>query len=257
MPGTAAICSTGASRIRLVEPNTRRRACLRLGPTPGRSSKTDRTGSLGPQVAVIGDREAMGLVAQALDQVQRGRRRRQQDRVGATGQEQLLAFLGQAGQRDIVEAELGEDLGRGADLALAAVDDHQVGQPPAELLGTALLGRRCPPEAPPEDLLVAGEVVGAVDRLDPEAAIVTGPRLAVLEDDHAGDRLGALEVADVVALDPEWRVGQPERLAQLGQGTQGLALVGQPANLLAIERLGRHCAGPARGAAASRRAGDT
>ena len=48
-----------------------------------------------------------------------------------------------------------------------------------------------------------------------------------------------LEVADVVALDPERRIGQAERLGQLGQGAQGLALVGQPADLLAGQGLGR------------------
>ena len=43
IPGTAAICSTGASRTRLIEPNTLSSSRLRFGPTPGRSSKAERT----------------------------------------------------------------------------------------------------------------------------------------------------------------------------------------------------------------------
>jgi len=43
IPGTAAICSTGASRTRLIEPKTFNSSRLRFGPTTGRSSKADRT----------------------------------------------------------------------------------------------------------------------------------------------------------------------------------------------------------------------
>src|SRR6266536_348838 len=43
MPGTAAICSTGASRTCLIEPKTRSNARFRLGPTPGSSSNAERT----------------------------------------------------------------------------------------------------------------------------------------------------------------------------------------------------------------------
>ena len=63
---------------------------------------------------MVGDGETVGLVAQALDEVQRRRRRRQHDRVGPAGQEQLLALLGQAGERQVVQAELVEDLLGGA-----------------------------------------------------------------------------------------------------------------------------------------------
>ena len=41
IPGTAATCSTGASRTLLAEPKTRSSAARRLGPTPGRSSKAE------------------------------------------------------------------------------------------------------------------------------------------------------------------------------------------------------------------------
>src|SRR5207245_6671165 len=83
------------------------------------------------------------------------------------------------------------------------------------------------------------EVVRALDRLDLEAPVFPRPRLALLEHDHAPDRVGALDVRDVVALDPERRPRQPERLRQLLERREGLALVREPARLLARERLAR------------------
>ncbi len=61
--------------------------------------------------------------------------------------------------------------------------------------------------------------------------------LPVLEHDHAADRLGALEVRDVVALDAQRRAGQPERIGELLERGEGLALIGQPARLLPGEML--------------------
>ena len=179
----------------------------------------------------------MGLVPQTLDQVQGGRCGRQQDRHGRPRQEQLLAFLGQSRQGQVVQAELVEDLLGGADLALAAVDDHEIRHRPAEGLLGAFVAVLRPPEAAPEDLLVGGEVVGSLDGPDLEPAIFARPRPALLEHHHAPDRVRALDVRDVVALDPERRPGEPQRLGQLLEGAQGLALVGHPAGLLAGERL--------------------
>ena len=48
----------------------------------------------------------------------------------------------------------------------------------------------------------------------------------------------ALDGADVVALDAHRRAGQPERRGQLLERGERPALVGQPAGLLARERLG-------------------
>ena len=168
------------------------------------------------------------------------------------GQEQLLALLGQAGQRQVVQAQFVEDLLGRAHLALAAVDDDQVRHRPATLLVRPLLPVLGEAEPAAQHFLVAGEVVRALDRPDLEPAVLAGARLAVLEDDHAADRLAALEVADVVALDAEWRAGQPERGRQLFERRQGLALVGQPARLLAGQRLGGVACPPARRACASR-----
>ena len=92
---------------------------LALRPDAGQVVERRPHRALRAQVAVVRDREPVRLVAEPLDQVQRLRRRRQQDRIGAAGQEQLLALLGEAGQRQVVQPELVEDLLGGADLALA------------------------------------------------------------------------------------------------------------------------------------------
>ena len=144
-----------------------------------------------------------------------------------------------------MQAELVEDGLRGRDLALAAVDDDEIRQLPAELLGAALVAGLGPPEPARQDLLVAGEVVRALDGPDPEAAVLPRPWPALLEDDHAADRLGTLERADVVALDAHRRPGQVEGGGQLLEGAQRAALVGQPARLLAGERLRRRSGSPA------------
>ena len=98
--------------------------------------------ALRAHLAVVGDGEAVRLVAQPLQQVERARGGGQDDRLALPGQEELLALLGQAGQGQVVQAELVEDLAGRADLALAAVDDDEVGQAPAQLLGGSLLGGR-------------------------------------------------------------------------------------------------------------------
>ena len=68
------------------------------------------------------------------------------------GQEHLLAFLGQSEGGHVVQAQLVEHLARGVDLAHAAVDDDQVRQPPAQLLGDPLLCLERPVEAAAQHL---------------------------------------------------------------------------------------------------------
>src|SRR5439155_23613071 len=92
-------------------------------------------------------------------------------------------------------------------------------------------------EAASQDFLMGGDVVRALHRPDPESAVLPRPRLAVLEDDHRADRLGALEVRDVITLDPGRERGQGQCVGELLEGTQGLALVREPASLLSREHL--------------------
>src|SRR3989337_1928995 len=102
------------------------------GSAPGRgNSRRTSTATASPPLAGVREREAMRLVAQALHEVQGRARGRQHDGIAAVREEQLLPLLGQACQRDVVQAQLVEDRARGAHLPLAAVDDHEVRQPPA------------------------------------------------------------------------------------------------------------------------------
>ena len=62
---------------------------------------------------------------------------------GSAGQVDLLEPLGQARHRDVLEPELLEHAHRDAELALAAVDEHEVGRVREPLARSAHL-RRAP-----------------------------------------------------------------------------------------------------------------
>ena len=74
---------------------------------------------------MVGDREAVGLVADALEQVEALAGPRQDHRVLLAGHPDLLEPLGQAAQRDVVDAELVEGALGGRHLGRPAVDDDQ------------------------------------------------------------------------------------------------------------------------------------
>ena len=82
-----------------------------------------------------------------------------------------------------------------------------------------------------------GDVVLAVDALDHEAAVLALAGQAVLEDHHRGDHLGALEVGDVVALDPQRHLGQLERLLDLLERLVAGGQVAGPLGLVQHQRL--------------------
>ena len=83
-------------------------------------------------------------------------------------------------------------------------------------------------EAPAQHLLDRGHVVGALDGLDLELAVAALLRLAVLEHHHRADRVGALGVRDIVALDPRRQPRQPQQVAHLGQPGDGALLAVEP-----------------------------
>ena len=62
---------------------------------------------------------------------------------------------------------------------------------------------------------IDADVVLAVDATDHEPAVLALAGEAVLEDHHRRDDLGALEVGDVVALDPQRRLVEAQRLLDL------------------------------------------
>ncbi len=83
--------------------------------------------------AVRADGEAVRLVAQPLDEIEHRIAHRQRERVPALDEEALAAgvavlALGDADRHDaVLDAEIGEDLAHRRHLALAAVDQDDVG----------------------------------------------------------------------------------------------------------------------------------
>ena len=138
------------------------------------------------------------------------------DRVGLARDEDLLLALGQRDHghaRQVVGLHRRE---RRRQLALAAVDHDQVRRRRERLV--VVLGRGAvlqPREAARDDLRERGEVVLPVERAHAELAVVRLLRHRVLEDDHRADHRLALDVRDVVALDPQRQALEVQRLAQL------------------------------------------
>ena len=140
------------------------------------------------------DREPVGLVADALDELEHGRRPREGHRLVPAGHEDQLLALGQAGHGLIAEPQLAQGLRGRGELSPAAVDQHEVGQLLAFL--------EQPPVAAPHHFAHGGEIVGHVaDAAHAELPVVRFPGLPVLERDHGGDHVRALDVRDVEALD--------------------------------------------------------
>ncbi len=112
---------------------------------------------------------------------------------------------------------------------VVAARDHLLLQQPPEPAGDHLGDRAG---------VVADAVVAAADR---EPAVLRLARQPVLEDHQAGHDVGALDVADVEALDAQRRLGQPERLLQLLERLAARREVTGPAGLVQDERLARRC----------------
>ena len=176
--------------------------------------------SLAAQGPVMGDGCAVGLVADALHELQLRRVVIQHDGLLAVGQPDFLQPLRQAEHRDV--QPLGEHrLAGEAHLLRAAVDQDEVGQigefaaDGGEPLRLALgLLLHAVGKAAGQHLIQRGEVVRALHGFDPELAVFLLRRFAVDEDDHRADALHALRVGDVVALDAAGEVLQPEDPAE-------------------------------------------
>lgn len=142
------------------------------------------------------DGEAVHLVLNARQEVEQrrgGPQTDQQRRIAAVEFGRAVAvILGQTGNRD-VEPQRHEHLVDDAHLPLAAVGDNQVGE-------FASLGLQAAVAA--EDHLAhRGVVVGPLDRLDVEVAVLLARGTAVAEDDARGDGVRPLQVGVVEALD--------------------------------------------------------
>src|SRR5215203_2293543 len=172
-------------------------------------------GGHGPaaELRVVSVGEAVGLVADALEEVQFGGVALQDHRLGPTRLEDLLLAFGERAQgyvrllvADLHLLEDGDDSG---ELPLTAVEQDQVrGRRELLVVGLEAL------EPAADDLGHAGEVVGALDRPDPEPSVLALCRASSLEHDHGGHGVGPHGVRDVVALDPNRQLRECELLAQ-------------------------------------------
>src|SRR5207247_6480595 len=79
-----------------------------------------------PELLVVGDREAVGLVADLLERMERGRRRVERERVEALADVDLLLLLGERDDGKVVEAEVLQHLEPHVELATAAVDQAEI-----------------------------------------------------------------------------------------------------------------------------------
>src|SRR6185437_4367183 len=79
-------------------------------------------------LTVVRDREAMRLIAHALQHPERRRAPRQSQRLTPPGNEDLLLALGQRDRGKPAESRGLERLARGAQLPLPSVDDDEVGE---------------------------------------------------------------------------------------------------------------------------------
>ena len=157
-----------------------------------------------------------------------------------------LAFFHTHNARHI-ETQFRKDFTRHADLAFAAIDQHQIGQ--ARLLASQLCATclaLCIGHgfvATREDLAHGGIVVAAGDAFDIEAAVIAALHLVMMKDD-AG-RLGVLStgVRDVKALNAQLIQvidRQVQRLGQCARARLLRAFLGQQARQLNIGVLLRH-----------------
>src|SRR5438876_3700142 len=186
-------------------------------------------GTLGANVLVVGHREPVRLVTDALHEVEPLRCPRQDDRVGPRGNEQLLALLRERRDRDLQKARVGEGSLARRELPLAAVEDHKIWEGPAGAVGCRAL------EPAAERLAHVGEVVVPVDDLRSEPSVRVLRGTPVFEHDHRADDARPLHVAHVVALDALGRSLEAERLGELAEGRIGLSTIGQPAHALLLE----------------------
>ena len=163
--------------------------------------------------AHAGDGKAVCFVADLGDQHQRSRVLAEVDLLAPVGKHQLfqahlasLALLDTDDARDI-EAQRGEHLARHADLALAAINQHQVGQARTARreLGTARFALRLSDLAvtPLQHLAHGGVVVTSGDAINVEAAVLAALHLVVLK--HHARRLGgfARRMRDVETLNAQ------------------------------------------------------
>ena len=170
----------------------------------------------GTAAAVEGEGEAVGFVAQALDDAEGGGVGVEAEGRGAAGgvEPEFFVFFGDAGEGGGAgEGEGVEDGAGGAELGDAAVDEDEVGEGFSFRDGAL--------EAAAEDFGDGGGVVGAFDGLDAVGAVEGGGGDAVDGDDLGGDGVGAEGVGDVVAFHEGRGGGEGEAVGEFAEAGGG------------------------------------
>ena len=105
-PAPSASSATEADFTPARLPNRSSSCRRRLGPTPGNVEQLGGDGARRAPLAVVGEAEAVRLVARALQQPERRAPPREPEALGASREEDLLLPLGQAHDGNRPEAEL-------------------------------------------------------------------------------------------------------------------------------------------------------
>ena len=220
-PGTAWSSSLRGGHDRLGRAEVREQRPLAGRADPGQLVQQRAGHRTVAANAVVGDRKAVGLVADALEQLQLRRGVVEHERRWPPGLKHLLDALGQRDDRDPALAQRAQRPQAGRELSGAAVDHDEAGQRgEARVISRVVRGdvRLALPlgVAALEHLGHRGVVVGHArfQRADAKAPVVGLLRRAALEHDHRGDRVIAAEIGDVEALDPDRRRVQPEHPLQ-------------------------------------------
>ncbi len=173
---------------------------------------------LGPLAAVVADREPVRLVTHPLQQIEPLTVARENHRIRFGRHPHLLEAFRQPDHRDVGDAQLLQHRRRRVDLRGAAVHHEQIGRigkPARTLVGARIRLRvaHVAQETAAGHLGDRGDIVraSATGRLaDRVVPVVRLARQPILEHHQRGHHIGALDVTDVHAFDPQRRLGQPE-----------------------------------------------
>src|SRR6266566_9912952 len=160
-----------------------------------------------PPLAVIGNREAMRLVAGLLEESQPRRPPRNPQRLLSAPDEHLFVALGEADQRTVGQTRFAECCVRGRKLTFATVDHDEIGQ--------RFLVLQPSLEVATNDLLYRREVIRALHGFHLEFAVLASLWPAVLEPHTRPHRICPLGSGNVEAHQRPWQALQPKLSAEL------------------------------------------
>jgi len=221
--------------------------------------------------------EAMGFIADALEQLEGAAVFGEADGNRAPGAVNFFEFLGEADDGQFVQAEALEFAAGGAELAFSAIDDDEVGElslagagggmergETGDGVGRGFLGvigrvvdgsggRRDPGfglargrfaedagVAAADDFSHAGKVVLAFDAFDAEAAVELVGGAAIDEADHAGDDVGGADIGDIEALHAAGRAAEGKSVAEGGEVGGGIDGTGDAETIAHVAGVAGH-----------------